>query len=102
MTRAGDFRSPAEQRRPFYATVADEADFGEALAVEGLDDEIALLRTRLRAHLDAHPQDLGLMLRSVTLIVRAVGARYRMNEKRASELAASLNIALDAVDGQLE
>ena len=40
------------------------------------------------------------MLKSVTLIVRAVSARYRMSEKRAADLGAALAATVEGISNQ--
>jgi hypothetical protein len=73
----------ARQRKPrrFYERALEEAERCElpaALEIEGVDEEIALLRLRLRTALEEHPEDLPLMFRGVELLTRAVTARYRL------------------------
>jgi hypothetical protein len=100
MAQAADAATEAQSAHPFYDRVVDEAELREALAVEGLDQEIALLRSKLRDHLAAHPESLALMLKSVTLIVRAVSARYRISEKRAADLGAALAATVEGISNQ--
>ena len=100
MALPADAATPAESARLFYDRVVEEAELRDALAVEGLDQEVALLRIKLRDHVTAHPEDLALMLKSVTLIVRAVAARYRMSPKRTADFADALVATLDALGDQ--
>jgi hypothetical protein len=92
---------PARKVARFYASVLDEAELVQALEPEGVDEEIAVLRVKLRAHLHDHPEDFRLMLRSIELIARAVAARYRMTPVRKDDLAASLAAALNEVGKQI-
>ena len=78
-------RTTRRGRRPtprnFYRSVLDAAeqtDIEQAAAAEGLDDEVALLRVLVRRELQEHPDDLRLVLQGMTLLVRAVSARYRL------------------------
>lgn len=98
MTPHGD--APAAPVRPFYARVVDEAELREATDLQGVDQELALLRVKLREQIDANPKDLALMLKSVDSIVRAVSARYRMSAKRTDDLANALRAVGDAVSSQ--
>ncbi len=69
-------RSPAG----FYAGALapeDRADLDQASAVHGLDQEIAVLRLRLRRLLAERPDDYALTVRSIELLVRAVNAAGR-------------------------
>jgi len=71
------------RKRPpagFYAeslAPEDRADLDQASAVHGLDQEIAVLRLRLRRLLAEHPDDFALTVRSIELLVRAVNAAGR-------------------------
>jgi hypothetical protein len=90
-------RLPQKARR-FYERAlseAERADYPVALEVEGIDQEIAVLRLRLRAALAEHPEDLPLMLRGVTLLVRALAAKYRLPRADQDALA-------EAVAGEIE
>ncbi len=72
---------PADRAKRFYEkalTQAERHDFPVALEVEGVDQEIALLRLRLRTALENHPDDLQLMLRGVVMLVQALAAKYRL------------------------
>ncbi|HLF72333.1 MAG TPA: hypothetical protein VI759_09305 [Dehalococcoidia bacterium] len=71
-------------------TSAEAADLGEALAVDGVDQEIALLRLRLRTVVEAQPDQLELMLKGIDRLVKLVGTRYRLSKQAQHELAAVL------------
>lgn len=81
----------------FYADALDPADrdgLADAAAVRGIDQEIAVLRLRLRRLLSEHPEDFVLAVRSLELLVRAVGA--------AGKLAADdTNDVLDRIYAEL-
>lgn len=86
-------RRPRQSPKSFYAqalTEAERADLPAALKVEGMDDEIALLRLRLRTALTESPDDLTLMLRGIDLLARAVATRYRLSKRAERDLADSL------------
>lgn len=77
-TRRGKRIAP----RNFYLSALDAAEqerLDLAASVEGLDDEVALLRVLVRRELEANPDDVALVLRGITLLVRAVAARYRLS-----------------------
>lgn len=93
--------APVESTPLFYEHVVDVAELRKALAVEGFDEEIAIVRIKLREHVDARPEDLPLMLKCMSLIVRAVAARYRMSDKRAADLSSALGAAMGFLTDQL-
>lgn len=81
---------------PFYKDVVENvADLRRAIEIVGLDQEIGLVRTKLLEHMRATPDDLDLMLKSVTLIVRAVAQRYRMSDATAKEIELGMLATLD-------
>ena len=67
-------------------TQAERADFPVALEVEGVDQEIALLRLRLRTALEQRPGDFPLMLSGVGMLVRALAVKYRLSKREAGEV----------------
>lgn len=81
--------SRSKLAREFYAGALDAAERIEldaASEVEGLDEEIALLRMKLREALGKRPDDLALMLRGIDLLVKAVSARYRLSPESGETL----------------
>jgi hypothetical protein len=82
----------------FYAQALSEAEqveLRQAWDVEGLDEEIALLRLRLKQMLGEHPENVPLLLRAIELLVKAVGTRYRLSKDAKENLT-------DAVAGVLK
>ncbi|MEE8370408.1 MAG: hypothetical protein V3S00_06540 [Dehalococcoidia bacterium] len=74
--------SRKEPRPGFYSRVLDEAERMElqvALEVEGLDEEIALLRWKLRSLLEKEPEDIKLLLQAVNTLARLVKSRYNLS-----------------------
>ena len=90
--------------RNFYRQALSEAEqeeLGEAQEIEGLDDEIALLRVRLKRALEERPDDVQLLVKGLDILVRAVGARYRLSPKSRKDLAENLAAALNSLGDQL-
>jgi len=79
--------------REFYARALGEAEktlLPQARELEGLDEEIALLRVKLIQALREKPQDLELLLKGVGMLVRAVSTRYRLSKKAEDDLYQSV------------
>jgi hypothetical protein len=79
--------------RRFYAqalTEAEKAELPSVLEMEGIDEEIALLRLRLRQAVGEHPEDLPLMFKGVELLAKVVATRYRLSKRAERDLAASI------------
>lgn len=88
----------------FYAKAlseAERADLPVALEVEGMEEELAVLRLRLRTAIEEHPEDLPLMFRGIELIARAVAARYRLSKGEQKDLSSQLIVALRSVEEML-
>jgi len=94
------------QKRDFYMAVLDAADrilFPAALQIEDLDQEIALLRLKLRKLMKAKRKtfDPKLMVRSMDMLNRLVSTRYRISKGAQRDLAASLAAVLQGVRSEL-
>ena len=83
----------------FYDKVIDRAELLAAMRVEGVDEELALLRIRLRETF-SDDEDRVSMLKGMELLIRALGVRYRMSKKRTDDLAGSVSAVLEAVGDQ--
>ena len=95
---------PANPAVEFYRgalTAGERILLDEAAEIEGLDGEIASLRTKLHTAIKDHPEDLPLMLHGVGLLVKAVSARYRLSKTSQQDLAASIAAVIRGVGGQL-
>lgn len=88
----------------FYARALSRAErvlLPEAGEVEGLEQEIALLRVKLATALQEHPDNLPLMLRGVELLVKTVSAEYRLSKRSQDNLAAAIDGVLKEIGGAL-
>jgi hypothetical protein len=86
-------RKPRQTPRSFYAqalTEAERADLPAAREIEGMDEEIALLRLRLRTALLENPDDLTLMMKGIELLAKTVATRYRLPKQAEGDLATAL------------
>ncbi len=71
------------RKHGFYSRVLDEAeqaDFEQATGVEGIDEEIALLRTKLKSLIAYEPQNMKLIIQAINTLVRLVSARYNIGK----------------------
>lgn len=79
--------------KDFYAVAlkeAEQAALENARELEGLDEEIAVLRVKLQTALAEHPENFTMLLRGIELMVRAVSARYRISGKGEDDLYQSV------------
>ncbi|MGE0227957.1 MAG: hypothetical protein AB7I38_05240 [Dehalococcoidia bacterium] len=80
-------------RPAFYESAlsrAERDDFGVARSVDGLQEEIAILRLRLREALGEHPGDLDIVERGVRLLVQSLLAEHRLSSKEARNITETL------------
>jgi hypothetical protein len=71
------------RKHGFYSRVLDEAerlDFEQATDVEGLDDEIALLRVKIKSLLAHDPENIRLIMQATNTLVRLVRTRYNISQ----------------------
>jgi hypothetical protein len=104
MAVAAAAERPRVTARNFYGGALDQAerlDLEQAQEIEGLDDEIALMRVRLKRAVEKHPEDVQLLVKGLDILVRAVGARYRLSPKSRKDLAENLAAALNSLGDQL-
>ena len=79
----------ANSPRAFYSRALDEAEkleLEEAYYVEGIDDEIALLRVKLRELVEKQPERIDLHFEAANTIARLVKTRYQISREQKKSL----------------
>jgi hypothetical protein len=77
------------ERHVFYGQALNEADrleLEEARGIEGIDEEIAILRVKLRELIVAAPEKFDLHLKLATTIARLVSTRYSITKEQKKSL----------------
>ncbi len=72
------------KKHTFYSKVLDEAerlDFELAAGVEGIDDEIALLRVKIKSLLEHDPENIKLIMQATNTLARLVRTRYNISRE---------------------
>jgi len=72
------------RKHGFYSRVLDEAerfDFEVATTVEGLDEEIALLRVKIKSLLEYDPENMKLIMQAATTLARLIRTRYNIGKE---------------------
>jgi len=72
------------RKHGFYSKVLDEAerlDFELASGVEGIDDEIALLRVKIKSILERDPENIKLIMRATNALERLIRTRYNISKE---------------------
>ncbi|TMB65247.1 MAG: hypothetical protein E6J43_12270 [Chloroflexi bacterium] len=73
----------------------DRAELRRADQVEGLADEIAMLRMRIKRALVDEEEDLEILSMGLDRLSRAVGMQHKMHPQASEELFDSLEAILD-------
>ena len=86
--------------RGFYGRALDEAEkleLEEASHIEGLDEEIALLRVKLRELLEEQPERIDLHFEAANIIARLVRTRYQITKDQKKSLKEAVQKVLTEV-----
>ena len=70
------------RKHGFYSRALDEAQkiqLDEAREVEGIDEEIALLRVKLLTLMDEHPERIDLQMLAAATITRMVRTKFQIS-----------------------
>ncbi len=92
------------EAKDFYARALSRAErlrLAHAQEVEGVDQEIALLRVKLQQLAEKHPDKLELLFKGVSLLLRAVATRYRLSPRAEDDLSRSIAGVLSGIGSAL-
>jgi len=85
------------RKHGFYSRVLDEAerlDFELATGVEGIDDEIALLRVKIKSLLERDPENIKLIMQATNTLARLVRTRYNIGKEDKQGLKEAIGTVL--------
>ncbi len=88
------------RKHGFYSRVLDaeeRQDFEQAVLVEGLDEEIALLRAKIKSVLRHDPQNVTLIMQATATLARLVTTRYNISKEDKKGLAQAISNVLKDV-----
>ena len=71
------------RKHGFYSKILDkdeQRDFELATGVEGIDDEIALLRVKIKSLIERDPENIRLIMQAVNALERLVRTRYNISK----------------------
>jgi hypothetical protein len=88
------------KEKGFYSHVMDEAekvDFELAEGVEGIDDEIALLRVKIKSLLASDQENITLIMKMADTLARMVKTRYQMDREHKKGLKEAIGNVLKDV-----
>lgn len=84
----------------FYQKALDEAerlDFELASGVNGIDDEIALLRVQIKSILGDGPRNIRLIVEATNALERLVRTRYKISKEQRKGLKEAIGSVLKEV-----
>ncbi|MFH1169052.1 MAG: hypothetical protein V1691_00020 [Chloroflexota bacterium] len=83
-----------------YSRVLDEAeqlDFELASGVDGIDDEIALLRVKIKSILGDDPKNVKLLVEMTNALERLIRTRYKISKEQHQGLKEAIGNVLREV-----
>ena len=88
------------RKHGFYSMVLDEEeqlDFEQATLAEGLDDEIAMLRVRIKSVLRHDPDNMKLIAQATNALAKLVSTSYNISKNDKNGLKEAINNVLKDV-----
>ena len=85
------------RKHGFYSKVLDEVeqlDFELASGVEGIDDEIALLRVKIKSILSNDPENIRLIMQMANVLERLIRTRYNITKDQRKGLKEAIGNVL--------
>jgi len=89
-----------DDHRGFYSKALQEAEkleLDEAYQIQGVDDEIALLRLKLKELAKDQPQRIDLHLKAANTIARLVKIKYQTSKEQKNSLKEAIARVLTEV-----
>ena len=101
MVRKGAQKSTQTARtHGFYSRVLEEAEQMElevARGIEGLDEEIALLRVKIQSVLEKDPDNINLIMQATSTLSRLVRTRYNLEKEEGRGLKEAIGNVLKEI-----
>lgn len=95
--RGGQRGNQNARKHGFYSRVLDEAErleFEQAAGVDGIDDEIALLRVKIKSILAHDPENVKLIMQATNALARLVKTRYHITRDQKKGLKEAIGNVL--------
>jgi len=89
--------SQSVKKQGFYSRVLDEAeklDFELASGVDGIDEEIALLRVKIKSIMGDDPKNLKLLVEATNALERLIRTRYKITKEQRKGLREAIGNVL--------
>ena len=92
------------RKHGFYSRVLNETeqlDFEVAAGVEGIDDEIALLRVIIKSILEKNPENISLIMQATNTLASLVKTNYNMSREQRKGLKEAIGNVLKDIAAPL-
>jgi uncharacterized protein YjcR len=92
-TRGGKKGNQNALKHGFYSkvvTAAQKRELQVAYNVEGIDEEIALMRVKIRSVLEKDPENIKLLMAATTTLAGLLKANVVLNKNQKKSVAASI------------
>ena len=93
-------RNQSAKTHGFYSQLLDDTEkalIEKAIVVEGIDEEIALLRVKLNRLVVNHPENLELALAVANTITRMVRTKYNISKEQKNSLKEAITMVITDV-----
>lgn len=90
-------QSSARKKSEFYTKVMDEAeklDFETAEGIEGIDNEITIMRVRIKRILENDPDNTAQIMAATNLLAKLVRTRYNITKEQKKGLKEAIGDVL--------
>ena len=98
--RGAPYGNQNARKHGFYSHVLtpdEQADFDQATEVEGLEEEIALVRVKLKSLIARDPDNTKLIMRGVATLEKLVKTRYNNGKEEKQGLREAIENVLKDV-----
>jgi len=98
--RGGQPLNQNARKHGFYSKVLDEAeqlDFELAAGVNGIDDEIALLRVKIKSIVENDPENIRLIMEATNTLARLIRTRFNITKEQKKGLKEAIGNVLREV-----
>lgn len=88
------------RKHGFYSQVLDEAEklqLDEARSVEGIDEEIAILRVKLLQLIDEHPDRIDMQVIAANTIARLIRTKFNISAGQKKSLKDAITRVLTEI-----
>ena len=88
----------------FYADVLSEAEGARleaAREMDGIDEEVAILRIKLRDQIMQHPEKADLLFKNMNTLMKAVSTQYKLSPKSHDDLNDSIIGVINGIGREL-